>query len=593
MPDISDLLDRAACGADGPAPIDTIVRRGRRRRSAARVATVGAPLAVAAVVAGMVLAGDGPSGLIIDPPPPVAESPDPAPTPSVDSTESAEPPPGERGEPPEAADASGWVEPSGMAADVLVIEADSGTSAVTRLAADGSLEEFELEAGVPNAAGLVPDGDGGVAWQPDSESMDAAPVLHRDAGGETTTLAAAEGPGEIQLVGWDLGLVRPLVTERSGSGFQDTTADLLAVPFDGGDAEVVREGVGAWEMGVSHAAVLETAIYAQYVEAMHNIVIDPPDGAPVVVFEGGELNGEYPRGVGFVESTGQAVALVERGPVFGETPSVRLLIIDPAVAEVVDELEVPIALGLADGAMEELLPQAGDLSVRGDHVLVNRRADGAWLPPVVLDVGSGTWSLLEHRDGGLVTGRAFLAPAAGADARQEFAACYTEDQSLVNAAPGGESLWKTSFVYLPCTDWDEPQDVHRLSAQVALTGDLVDDLTAALEVLLEEAPTPEQAERGYHSPVDGRGVRLRSAAVDDTGRAVVDVSFADGVDGLNSAHNSLVWHRMLFGTVFQFADVTSLELRLDGSCDAYAEFFQGDGCQTVGVAKAAPWNARG
>lgn len=132
-----------------------------------------------------------------------------------------------------------------MAADLLIVEADGGTPQVRRLGADGTLGEQVIDAGVPNTAGLLPDADGGFTWQPDWASADPVPVLHRAADGETSTLIAGGEPGAIQLVGWDRGMGHPLVTERSGSGFEGTTADPLVVPLDGGDPERVRDGVGA------------------------------------------------------------------------------------------------------------------------------------------------------------------------------------------------------------------------------------------------------------------------------------------------------------------------------------------------------------
>ncbi|MBS3942227.1 MAG: hypothetical protein KG028_14810 [Actinobacteria bacterium] len=588
MPEITELLEHAAPGAGGPAPLDDIVRRGRRRQVAARAAAVGAPLAVVAVVVAVLMTGGSPSGVVIDPPPPMAETPDPDPTPQpTEPGEAGEPTPG-TGEEAPAVDTSGWVLPSGMAADVLVVQADGGTPTVTRLGADGSQGGFDLEDGVPNEAGLVPDRLGGFTWQPDWQSADPAPVLQRNAEGAVMILDEGnEGP--TRLVGGDLGLDRPLVVRREGSTPEDTTGDLLAISGGGTGTGVtlVREGVDAWETGVSHAAVMEIAIYAQYVEAMHNVVIDPPDGDPVVVFEGGELNGEYPRGVGFADSTGQAVALVERGTAFGDEPFARLLIIDPVAAEVVEEIEVPLGLGLAEGATLDLLPRTPDVSVHGDHVLVNRRTDGTWLPPIVYDLDDGDWSLLEHRDGGPVTGRAFLAAPVSRGAAPAAAPCATEDEAFRMAPPNEPSgaIWQ----WVPCVDGPTP-DVYRVAAFEPRRATIEESLTAALERLVELPLADEHLERGYVSPRMDQTIVLNGVKYDD-GHVVVDLGYPDGAGPLGTTSGGSVWHHALLGATMQFSAVETVGLRLDGSCVDHQVLFEGspDACQ-IFDRSAAPWN---
>lgn len=581
MPEITELLERAAPGGEGPAPFDDIVRRGRRRRAMVRTAAVGAPLAAVAIVVAVVVTGGGPTGVVIDPPP-MAETPDPTPTPPAGPTEPA---PDELDEIPPV-DTSGWVTPTGLAADLLVVEADGGEPRVVRLGADGSTDALPLADGVPNAAGLVPDRLGGFAWQPDWQSAAPAPVLHQDAEGAVTILDEGDD-GPTTLVGRDLGLDRPLAVRGEGSTPEDTTADLLALSAGGSGpgTTMVRAGVGAWETGIFSAAAMENAVYVQFVEAMQNVVLDPPDSDPLVVFEGGELNGEYPRSVGFVESTGQALALVERGTAFGDEPHARLLVIDPVAGEIVEEIDVPLGLGLAEGATVDLLPRVPDISVQGDHVLVNRRTDEAWLPPIVHDLGDGEWSLLEHRDGGRVTGRAFLAPPSRDEATAEQAACKTQDQDLRNAEPRADEL----SLYLPCKDEAEPV-VYRVPSGIEPGRDVTADLTAALELLVEPLLEDEDlAARGYYMPADRGQPVLRSVTVDG-GHAVVDFGFPNGVGNLSTSFAGAVWHQSLLGTVLQFPQVEAVEFRFDGSCDDYATAFEGDGCRVFGRVMA-PWNS--
>lgn len=580
MPEITELLEQAAPGGAGPAPLDDIVRRGHRRKVATRAAAVGAPLALAAVAVGVILTGGAPTGVVIEPRPDVAQSPDPTPTPSDTASESAEPTP-EEGQTTEEPARDGWTVPANLRSDVLVVAEEGGTPQVVRLGADGSVRDLLLEDGAPGTTGLVPDGQGGFVWQPDWQGAGSVPVLHMDAEGEVRTLVERSGDDTITLVGWDHGLGRPLVTEQTGTGFDDMTADLLAVPLDGGESEVVRSGVGGWETGVVAAAVLETAIYDRYAEAMQFVVIDPPDGDEQVAYEGGETTGEDVAGVGILDDSGTGVALVARMSGLENEPAARLLFVDLATGGITDEVDVPMEQGFENG---EAWPGtvARDVSVANGQVLVNRWFEGGWVAPLVYDAASGEWSDLEHREGGPVVGRAVLAPPFEREPVADPAACGTED-SLRHAPPEGDGL----HLYLSCRS-TEPGVVHRVAAGIESTGGWDRDLDQLLAALVQPTVSDELSSRGYYPPSGGAQVVLNSFTGHE-GNIVIDLGFPDGVGNLSTGAGSAGWHQSWLGTILQFEEVDTVEFRLDGSCEDYALAFEGDGCRTFGR-DMAPWN---
>lgn len=161
-----------------------------------------------------------------------------------------------------------------------------------------------------------------------------------------------------------------------------------------------------------------------------------------------------------------------------------------------------------------------------------------------------------------------------------------EDDALRNAPPTDGDR---AHLYLPCdgADHDPRPPVFRLDAVAEPTGDTEQDAAALLEELLE-GPAAEQRARDYYGPADGQDISMRSVTFDGE-LLVVDLHFGEGgVNNLNTATASAIWHSSLQGTMFQLPEVERLELRLDGSCEDYLAYFQGDGCEQL-QRSGAPW----
>jgi len=111
-----------------------------------------------------------------------------------------------------------------------------------------------------------------------------------------------------------------------------------------------------------------------------------------------------------------------------------------------------------------------------------------------------------------------------------------------------------------------------------------DQLRAALEALLA-GPTADEAKRGYSSVFghDAEGL-LAEVEWQVDGLAIVNFSNELQQGALNSAHNMFLLFGALERTLFQFDAVTAVEYRLEGSCEAFATYFQGVCGQTVKTA---------
>lgn len=163
--------------------------------------------------------------------------------------------------------------------------------------------------------------------------------------------------------------------------------------------------------------------------------------------------------------------------------------------------------------------------------------------------------------------------------------CWDDDERR-NAPPTGGAQ---AHLYLPCdgASHDPRPPVFRLDAEAEPTGDIAQDAAALLEELLD-GPTGEQRARDYYGPADGQDISVRSLTFDGE-LLVVDLNFGEGgVSNLNTAAASAIWHSSLQGTLFQFPEVERLELRLNGSCEDYLEYFQGSGCEHL-ERSGAPW----
>lgn len=161
-----------------------------------------------------------------------------------------------------------------------------------------------------------------------------------------------------------------------------------------------------------------------------------------------------------------------------------------------------------------------------------------------------------------------------------------EDDAHRNAPPTDGDR---AHLYLPCdgADHDPRPPVFRLDADAEPTGDTEQDAAALLDGLLD-GPSAEQRARDYYGPADGQDISVRSVTFDGE-LLVVDLHFGEGgVNNLNTATASAIWHSSLQGTMFQLPEIERLELRLDGSCEDYLAYFQSDGCQQL-ERSGAPW----
>lgn len=551
-PDLRELLHQSARGPSEPVDPDVIHARGRRRQLGSRAGA--AAVAVVALVGAVVSVGQLTSG---DTPAPFVDSVRPTPSPSEDTEQEPQ---------------TNKLQVSDLDRVVAVAEdapSPEGEGRIKLLSPDGSESEIRLATSTPSAVTWFPDDRGGIIWQAPDEA--SSRVLHEASDGQTTVLAEASGEGDVyRLVGVQDGGVRALVERRTGTTPNDTTADLLAVPLDGDDPEVLAAGVGGWESGISQAAAIELLLYGFSVEASQFAIVDRPDGDPVTVFQGGDATGEYVAGVALDEGQ-DGFVLIESAAGYPDHPDARLLQVDVANGRVTGEIDVPLQQGIGD-----MWAVPRDVSVAGGHLLINRDAEGEWLRPLILDLATGSWAELD------VAGRARLGPPPTPPTPPQHA-CVTEDADLANAEPAGDRL----HVYLPCIDEVEAVVVYRLDTGQLHSGDVEADVRYVIDRLLT-APEPSLRERGYNG-FDGFGIKLRGVAFGRDGALVVDFDFPDdGVGHLNTSHAGMVWHTSLLANLFQFDQVATVELHEEGSCEAYASFFEGDGCWRFKT-DDAPW----
>lgn len=111
--------------------------------------------------------------------------------------------------------------------------------------------------------------------------------------------------------------------------------------------------------------------------------------------------------------------------------------------------------------------------------------------------------------------------------------------------------------------------------------DSASELEAALRELVK-GPTPVERRRGlasFFSPETADA--LRSVEVDSSGHVVVDFrDLRPVIPGASSSAGSADLLEQLNRTVFQFAEIHSVEYRMEGSCDRFWEWLQRS-CRTV------------
>jgi hypothetical protein len=139
----------------------------------------------------------------------------------------------------------------------------------------------------------------------------------------------------------------------------------------------------------------------------------------------------------------------------------------------------------------------------------------------------------------------------------------------------------TVLVFFTCADAHPPASVYPLERPGPDSADPTARLTAALEALLE-GPGSVEADRGYDSwfGPETAGM-LNEASVNADGRAVADFAeFSGVIPNASTSAGSQMLLASLNATVFQYDEVTEIEYRFDGSCDAFWNWLQAN-CQVV------------
>lgn len=147
---------------------------------------------------------------------------------------------------------------------------------------------------------------------------------------------------------------------------------------------------------------------------------------------------------------------------------------------------------------------------------------------------------------------------------------------------GLEAADDEMLVYFTCRP--PPAEARAVIRSAASTTAPMDQLRTALEALLA-GPTGAERDLGFSS-VFGQDAEALLIGVEWQldGLAVVDFSAELQQGALNTSHNMFLLFGALERTLFQFDAVTAVEYRLEGSCEAFATYFQGICGQTVKTA---------
>ena len=139
------------------------------------------------------------------------------------------------------------------------------------------------------------------------------------------------------------------------------------------------------------------------------------------------------------------------------------------------------------------------------------------------------------------------------------------------------------LVYLAKTDFDQRFPADRRNfvavARPLSDEDAVAPLNAALRELFE-GTTLSERHLGCVSTFDDQEHLLRRVELAD-GEAVIDLhrrAFLDELSMVSTSHAGAVFARQIELTAFQFPQVRSLRLELDGDCKAFGDFAQVGEC---------------
>ncbi len=165
-----------------------------------------------------------------------------------------------------------------------------------------------------------------------------------------------------------------------------------------------------------------------------------------------------------------------------------------------------------------------------------------------------------------------------------------------NPASPREDLQEVTVLF-GCGDFGiAPNVVYPRVRQVpAALGEFEAVLTGLLGGL-----TPDEEEAGFGTFFGPATAASLESVEFRGGHVVVDFNDAIIVNGMSTSTGGLYFNAEILANLFQFSQVNSVELRFNGSCEAWSTLFEGDSCQITTrrqweerVATWAEWRAEG
>ncbi len=578
--DLSTLLRDAGREPTVDLDVDAVHARGRRRTVGRYVAVGAGALALLGVVAiGIVGLQPDPSELgPIDEAPPT-EAPDVAPV---------------RATTPRAALAAE------LRRDVHLhrYEADRDTWVLERTRTDGTTDARELTL-PPMLAEPVVDREGRV-WTSDA---DGTLLLDGELPEQDPEVARSWLP--VGTTGDGIAVVvdqprpdgsdgRPVLREVGPSGIVTSSVlDLVAAALPT-EAAVFRFAEGA-----EHGVVLGS-VASQSSDGDGQLVLLVPYGeAPR------DLLGEVPVadavGGGTVVAIGVVadevwLAVASSGDtVNAGTSSIVRVPLDPAGTVTFLPTPDPAGMQRVDGTVTSI-----EASADGEVVLLGRRDDEAFLPPLVVRPAMAD----EFADGAITEldapGVPTLLPATGES--EVAAACAADDDERLNAAPSGSG----GQVWWLCWDavgqLDDGVAHPFVAVEVLPGGDGSVDAVTVQSALDAWAAGPAAHDvpvtSGITGILDPEVVRIGDVRVDpDDDSVTVDLLAGPQVGVLGTTTGGATFVQGLVGTALQYDTLSTVTITLDGSCEdwvalANSESDDPGGCR-VYDRSFAPWNQGG
>lgn len=156
----------------------------------------------------------------------------------------------------------------------------------------------------------------------------------------------------------------------------------------------------------------------------------------------------------------------------------------------------------------------------------------------------------------------------------------TFETSVCNApqAPEAGEGEMVVWVFLRCEDFDPAAPEDALAAVGRVVPESPGVLRAALEALVAGPSTAERQAGLSSSFSDASAGTLTDVTIDGAGQAVVDfsTSLPSAMPNASASAASMALIAELRATVFQFGTVESVEFRLDGDCEAFWYWLQGN-----------------